>query len=111
MNISRLGKYLTANVQGSATRRKQAVGEDDLNLSSRDIDQRSQKPLPDWEKIDSVAALPTICKIYTAAKAEFELSPSLRNVLIALGDHRGQAWILMDPDAFFQHSMHPDSLR
>lgn len=73
--------------------------------------QASAKPLPNWERVESVAALPAIRRIYTAQKGEFELSESLRAVLVATGHEGGTACVLIDPASFRQHAVHVDSLR
>ncbi|WP_080416850.1 ATPase, T2SS/T4P/T4SS family [Burkholderia ubonensis] len=69
------------------------------------------KTLPNWSRVQSVAELPAIHRIYTAAKADFEVPESLRAVLVATGHEGGAASILIDPASYRQASMHVDSLR
>jgi type II secretory ATPase GspE/PulE/Tfp pilus assembly ATPase PilB-like protein len=68
-------------------------------------------PLPSWPRVQSVAELPAIHRIYTAAKADFEVSESLRAVLVVTGHEDGTASILIDPASYRQASLHVDSLR
>lgn len=69
------------------------------------------KALPNWTRVQSVAELPAIHRIYTAAKAEFEVAESLRGVLVVTGHEGATASILIDPASYRQASMHVDSLR
>src|SRR5579871_3763229 len=66
--------------------------------------------LPHWETVHSVAALPKIRRIYTAADGEFALPASLCQVLVAIGDEAGQVWMLVDPESFAEHAIQLDSL-
>ncbi len=68
-------------------------------------------PLPNWTRVQSVAELPAIHRIYTATKADFEVPESLRAVLVVTGHEGGTASILIDPASYRQASMHVDSLR
>ncbi|HDR9034169.1 TPA: Flp pilus assembly complex ATPase component TadA [Burkholderia vietnamiensis] len=67
--------------------------------------------LPNWARVQSVAELPVIHRIYTAAKADFEVPESLRAVLVVTGHEGGTASILIEPDSYVQVSRHVDSLR
>ncbi|MEX3960180.1 ATPase, T2SS/T4P/T4SS family [Trinickia sp. EG282A] len=69
------------------------------------------KTLPNWTRVQSVAELPAIHRIYTAAKADFEVAESLRTVLVVTGHEGGTASVLIDPASYRQASMHVDSLR
>ncbi|SEI14517.1 ATPase, T2SS/T4P/T4SS family [Paraburkholderia hospita] len=67
--------------------------------------------LPNWTHVQSVAELPAIQRIYTAAKSDFDVGESLRSVLVVTGHEGGTASILIDAASFRLASMHVDSLR
>lgn len=114
MATSYLGKWIGRVVEsshGAHTQKPLARPAASKPASGRGQPPSSHKPLPSLPTVTSVAELPSIQHIHTAAKAEFEIPDSLKLVLVATGHDGGTASMLVDPAAFRQASIHVDSLR